>query len=171
MKNTLRLKHAFFITLMVAICMGCEKKDNDEMIDSDDGNDISGSIEGTWELTELSYSYKVGPMEATSVGADISNVLLDINADGTTSGNGKKFTIETSIGEASGSTSTQSELILNEGRWEQSGDTFTWTGQGDSRDFTIEKLTDKSLHLKGDFGNELAFGLFNKIDLEFSRKN
>ena len=168
MKHTLLFRQAFMVVLMAAIAMGC-KKDDPEISDND--NDTSASIEGTWELTALSFTYKAGPLVTSSVGKDINDVLLTINGDGTTSGNGKKFAVETSFAGNSQTASTESELIVNEGEWEKDGNTFTWTGQGDSRDFTIRELTSTSLHLTGDYGDEIAFNRFNTIDMEFTRKN
>ena len=165
MKHKLLVKQAFMIVLMAAITMGCKKDDGDDGI-----IDTSAGIEGTWELTALSFTYKAGPLVASSVGQDINDVLLTINSDGTTTGNGKTFDVETSIAGTSGSASTESELIVNEGEWRKNGNTFTWTGQGDSRDFTIRELTGTSLHLTGDYGDEIAFGRFNSIDMKFTRK-
>ncbi|WP_461532222.1 hypothetical protein [Sinomicrobium sp.] len=163
MKHIMLLKKVLIILLITTISMSCGS--------DDDTINTSGSIEGTWELTALSYKTQVGPTVASSIGKDIDNVLLNINSDGSTSGNGKTFTVETSIAGGTGTNSTESELILNEGEWHRDGNTFTWTGQGDSRDFTIRQLSATSLHLTGDYGDEMAFDLFNSIDLKFARKN
>ena len=164
MKQILRFKHIYILLLLTFISMGCKK-------DKEGSGDTSGAIEGTWELTSLSFVTRMGPAQTNSVGKNINNVLLMIHNDGTTSGNGKTFQVETSVAGISGTTSTESELVVNTGEWERNGDTFTWTGHGETRDFTILEVTGSTLHLAADYGDDIAFHLFNSIDLKFKRKN
>ena len=174
MKNNtlLHAKHIFLACFMVAVSASLSCSKDDKGPASDDSK-----IEGTWQLVSFTYDGYFQAFEkraaVTGTAADIDNVKVTFNSDGTITGNGASFTIIVTGKEKPDEKLELPTMMFEEtGSWEKDGNTLYITEflSEDSRlGLPISELNATTLHLLGSVtGGEDAI---TNVDIRFTRSN
>ena len=167
----LRATYFFLAFLTVAVSVSCSK-DKDKEPASNDG------IEGTWELVSYTYDGNLygfdEPVLVTIEGADINNVRVTFNSDGTVTGNGTSFNlIITSKDNPDEPFGFPTTMFEEEGLWEIEGNTLYITEflTEERTSVPIATLNATTLRLSGNVAVNHENGDEATVDVRFTRSN
>lgn len=171
MKNS-AFVHLFFFTLLALTSLtACDK-------DEKDPAPTDGNIEGTWELTSLSYEGNFmlteGAIPVTIEGKNINDVQVTFKNDGTVTSNGKSFTIVMASKLMPDEKLEMPTGIFEEGgTWEKEGDILYITDflSADRTGIPITELSSSTLRLSGNGIINGAPDSETVFDIRLSRKN